>query len=118
MRRRRLARTDQFWRLIATWHRRVKSPQETGQRPPDVLLPEPAREFPDALSRSPFPAGPTPPSWADRLTIWVCPRLAASAQILVGRDLRRDRFPARRSGPRLINPVGFDKARRQPFSGH
>jgi hypothetical protein len=25
---RRLARTDQIWKLIATWHRRSKSPQE------------------------------------------------------------------------------------------
>jgi hypothetical protein len=40
-----------------------ESPRETGQRPEnishDVLLPEPSKEFPDTLSRSPLPADPT-----------------------------------------------------------
>jgi hypothetical protein len=35
-----LARRGQIWRLIATWHRRSRSPGKTGQRAGDVLLAE------------------------------------------------------------------------------
>ena len=39
-------------------------------------------EFPDTLSRSPLPAGPTPPT-GSMAGIWVRLRLAASAHLLV-----------------------------------
>jgi hypothetical protein len=113
MQRWRMARTNQIWKLAATWHRRSKSPQETGQRPrdvsSDVLLPEPSEEFPDTLSRSPLrPARPHQP---DR---WL--EYGSASDLPQARIFWSDAAGGRPcSGsaicPRLINPVVFDKAK-------
>jgi hypothetical protein len=109
MRRRRLAR-DQDWKLIPTWHRRSKSPQETRKRRGNVLLPEPSKEFPDTFKIA-APGRPDPVSWIyDR----------NMGQPSVRRKRANLDQNATRSGPTpgsairesLINPAGFDKAKR------
>src|ERR1700687_6199970 len=100
---------NQIWKLIATWHRRLTSPRETGQRPGDVLLPEPSNWFPDTLSRSPLQAGPTHP--LDQLT-WNMGPASARRKRPNGGQMRLAAGPIPGSAivPRLINVAGFDKA--------
>src|ERR1700732_2445120 len=102
---------DRGWELISAWQRRSKSPRQTGQRPGDALPMEPS-QLPRRSDRR-SPAGPA--RQPDRAKeIWVRPGLAASTQELNSAAAAGPIPGPRRSLPRLINPVGFDKARAQP----
>jgi hypothetical protein len=114
MQRRRATRTNPIYKLDATWHRRSKSPQETGQRPGDGFLPEPSIEFPDATSGSPLPTGPTPSTGSISLEYGSVPGSPQACKFWPTATCGGRRF--RPGDPaRLINSVGFDKA--SPPSG-
>jgi hypothetical protein len=115
MRQRRLARTGQFWKLIAAWHRRSKSPWKHGKRPDHAFLPD-GNQFPDTLSRSPFPAG-RPIGWIDNSNMGLPSVRRKHAN---GDPMRpaEGLIPSPAIPPRLINLAGFDKKSVSRLSGY
>ncbi len=100
MRRQWLARTSQIWRSIAAWHRRSKSPHETGQRPG-----VPRHTFQIAA-----PGWPDPIRWIDDSNMGPPSARRKRANIAQMRPAA-DPIPGPAIPARLVNPVGFDKIR-------
>jgi hypothetical protein len=108
MRRGLAARTNQVWKLVVAWLRRSKSPRKTkkmtGRCPPAGAIRVPRHEF--------RIAAPGPTHQPDRSGLNMGPPPARRKRANFGRVRPAvGPIPGSAIRPRLINSVGFDKAK-------